>query len=116
MRNQPASELAHRDQSAGNSHLRELAELSRIGELYLRALMRQQLRLSMLVTIALFLGLGAQPLVDWFWPEFASLRVLDIPLTWILLGALSYPFLVLCGYYYVVRSEAIDEEFGDLVR
>lgn len=95
--------------------IRELAEQTAIGSIYLRALISGQLRLSVAVALAFSLVLCAQPLVAWFWPAYSRATVLSIPLPWIVLGALSYPLTVLAGYLYVRRAEAIDHEFGELL-
>ena len=97
-------------------HKVELAEQTRVGEVYLRALMRRQLRLSLSVGGALFAALGVQPLLDRVWPDFVRLRVAGVPLAWLVLGLASYPLLVAAGYYYVKHANAIDDEFHELFR
>jgi putative solute:sodium symporter small subunit len=103
--------MAHPD-----PQLRELSEQTRVGEIFLAALRRRQLWLSLRVVAVLVAVLGAQPLLAWFWPAYAAVRVLSIPLPWLVLGAGSYPLLVALGLYYVHRAERIDDEFGDLMR
>ena len=39
-----------------------------------------------------------------------------MPVTWVVLGVLSYPLLVWLGRHYVRRAEEVDEEFTDLLR
>lgn len=87
-----------------------------MGEVLLRALMRRQLRLSVLIVAALVVLLAAQPLLAWLWPAYGSISVLSIPLPWLVLGVASYPILVVLGIVYVRAAETIDDEFGDLLR
>ncbi len=101
---------------ARTDQLRELSEQTRVGEIFLAALRRRQLWLSLRVVIVLALVLGAQPFLAWLWPAYAAVRVLSIPLPWLVLGAGSYPLFVALGLYYVHRAERIDNEFEDLMR
>jgi hypothetical protein len=95
--------------------LRELEEQTQVGEIFLRALMRRQLLLSLRVAVTLVVVLGAQPLVAWLWPAYGQVQVFSIPLPWLVLGAASYPLLVAMGLYYVRHAETFDDEFSELL-
>ena len=100
----------------GPLELRDLEEQTPVGSVLLAALMRRQLRLSLGVAVAFAVLLAGQPLVAWLWPGYSDVRVLGIPLPWMLLAVLAFPAMVLLGLYYVRRAEAIDEEFSELLR
>jgi len=95
--------------------LRELEEQTPVGEIFLGALMRRQLSLSLRVAATLAVALGTQPLVAWVWPGYSDIHLLGIPLPWLMLGVGSYPLLIALGLYYVRKAEAIDDEFTDLL-
>ncbi len=97
------------------SELRELEEQTPVGEIFLGALMRRQLSLSLRVAVPLVAALGAQPLVAWLWPAYGQVLVFSIPLPWLVLGAGTYPLLVAMGLYYVRHAETIDDEFSELL-
>ncbi len=86
-----------------------------MGAIFLRALMRRQLALSLGVAGLLVALLGSQPLLAALWPAYAELRVLSIPLPWLVLGVGSYPVMVALGLYYVRKAEMIDDEFSELL-
>lgn len=89
---------------------------SRLGEVYLGSLMRAQLGLAARVLALLALGIGSLPLLFVLVPGLAGVRVLGVPLSWLLLGVLTYPFLYVLGGYYVRRAERNERHFADLVR
>jgi hypothetical protein len=95
--------------------LRDLEEQTPVGEIFLAALMRRQLALSLRVAVTLIAVLGAQPLLAWLWPAYGQLRVFAIPLPWLVLGAGSYPLMIALGLYYVRHAERVDEEFSELL-
>ncbi len=95
--------------------LRELEEQTQVGEIFLGALLRRQLSLSLRVAATLVAALGAQPLVAWLWPGYGQLQVFGIPLPWLVLGVGSYPLLIALGLYYVRHAETIDDEFSELL-
>jgi hypothetical protein len=97
------------------SELRDLEEQTAVGEIFLGALLRRQLALSLRVAATLVALLGAQPLVAWLWPAYGQLQVFSIPLPWLVLGAGSYPVMVALGLYYVRGAERIDDEFSELL-
>jgi hypothetical protein len=95
--------------------LRDLEEQTPVGEIFLGALMRRQLALSLRVAATLVVALGAQPLVAWLWPAYGAIRVSSIPLPWLVLGVGSYPLMIAIGLYYVRHAETIDDEFAELL-
>ena len=95
--------------------LRELEEQTPVGEIFLGALMRRQLALSLRVAATLGAALGVQPLVAWVWPAYGALSVFGVPLPWLVLGVGSYPLMIALGLFYVRQAETIDDEFSELL-
>ena len=48
-------------------------------------------------------------------PALGRVTVLGVPLPWLLLGALAYPFLVAVGWRYVRGAERNERDFAELV-
>lgn len=94
---------------------REIDESTRLGEIYMGSLLREQGRLAIGVLVVLFGTLGALPLVFHLWPGLAAQRVLGLPLAWLLLGVLVYPFLLALGWGYVRAAERNERDFVHLV-
>lgn len=93
----------------------ELEEQSPVGEALLRGLVRAQLGLALRLAALVGLGLGALPLLFRVAPQVAQARLFGVPLPWLLLGFLAYPFLFAAGAAYVHFSERIEAEFTQLV-
>ena len=81
----------------------------------MRSLLREQLFLALRVLAALALSVGLLPLAFHLFPALGDVRVGPFPLAWLLLGALTYPWLVALGWLYIRRSEANERDFADLV-
>ncbi len=81
----------------------------------MRSLLREQLMLAVRVLVALALTLGMLPLLFHLLPELGDVRLGPVPLAWLLLGVLTYPWLVLLGWFYVRRAEHHERDFADLV-
>jgi hypothetical protein len=94
---------------------REIDAETALGEVFMRSLLREQLLLAARVLVALALTLGLLPLLFHLAPGLGDVRVGPVPLAWLLLGLLTYPWLVLLGWFYVRRSEANERDFADLV-
>lgn len=94
----------------------EVHEQTPLGGIYLRSLLREQLLLAGRMLALLALTLGTLPLVFHFWPDLSDRRVLGLPVSWLLLGGVAYPALVLLGWRYVRRVERNEQDFVDLVR
>jgi uncharacterized membrane protein (DUF485 family) len=113
---QPPGALEGEAEVPPSTGLLEFEEQTEVGELYLRALMRRQWRLSLGVALTFTAFLLVQPLLAWWWPEWGVLRVVGIPVAWLVLGIGSYPLLIWLGSIYVRRAEEVDDEFTDLLR
>lgn len=94
---------------------REIDAETALGEVFMRSLLREQLLLAARVLVALAVTLGLLPLLFHLLPSLGDVRVGQMPLAWLLLGVLTYPWLVLLGWSYVRRSEANERDFADLV-
>jgi hypothetical protein len=93
----------------------DLDTATRLGGMYLGSLLREQLRLAIGVLAVLALLVGALPLLFLLVPGLAEVRVLGLPLAWLLLGVLVYPTLVGLGWAYVRRAERNERDFTELV-
>ena len=93
----------------------EIDAQTQLGEVYMRSLMRSQLRLSVGITALLVLTVGMLPLLFAFVPEARRVSLLGVPLPWLLLGFLVYPCLVSLGWFYVRRAERNEQAFTDMV-
>lgn len=82
----------------------------------MRSLLREQLRLAGIVLGVLALTLGALPLLFHLVPDLADARLGPLPLAWLLLGLLAYPWLVLVGWWYLRRAEANERDFTALLQ
>lgn len=94
----------------------EIDDQTQLGEVYVRSLVRSQLRLALGVTGTLVLTLGLLPLLFAGSVTARRTAVLGVPLPWWLLGVVVYPFLVLLAWLYVRRAERNERAFRELVR
>lgn len=88
---------------------------TRIGAILMGSLLGEQRRLALWVLSVLVLTVGSLPLLFHLAPGLAEIRVLGMPLPWLLLGVAVYPFLVALGWAYLRRAEANERAFAELV-
>jgi hypothetical protein len=93
----------------------DIDEQTGLGEVYMRSLVRAQLRLSLSVLAAGALVLGGLPLLFLLVPATASVHLWRIPMPWLVLGVLVYPVAALGSHYYVRHAEQVEQDFSDLV-
>ena len=93
----------------------EIDAQSELGEIYLAALLRSQLRLAVGVVVALSLSVGALPVVFWLVPSLTARHVLGMPVSWVVLAFACYPVLVLLAWRYVRAAERNESEFTQVV-
>jgi hypothetical protein len=86
-----------------------------VGDIYIRSLMRSQLRLALGVLMLLLVTVGMLTLIVNRWPGFATHRLLGVPLVWVVLGAGCYPVLIALAVLYVRRAERNERAFSELV-
>jgi len=111
--------VTHPSTGAGDRRRRsvssEIDAQTELGEVFMRSLMRSQLRLAFAVTTVVGLTIGVVPVLFALVPSTKSAQVLGIPLPWLLLGVAVYPCLVALGWLYVRVAERIEQTFSDLV-
>jgi hypothetical protein len=93
----------------------DIDDETRLGGVYLRSLLREQLWLALRIVAFLTLAVGSLPLVFHLLPDLTDVAVLGMPLPWLLLGIVVYPVLVLLGWRYVRRAERNERDFADLM-
>jgi hypothetical protein len=92
----------------------EIDAQTQVGEIYVRSLIRSQLRLALGVVVVLAATLGLLPLLFDLVPWTRRAEVLGVPLPWLLLGGAVYPFLIALAWFYVRRAERNERSFHDL--
>lgn len=91
-------------------------EQNPIGEALVKGLVRAQLALALRLTLVVLAGLGALPLLFAVAPAVGGFKVFGMHLPWLLLGVLSFPFLVLVGAAYVHWAERNEQDFAAVIR
>jgi hypothetical protein len=93
----------------------EIDAQTALGAIYMSSLLRAQLRLAGFVLAAVGCLLGGLPLLFRLAPSLTEVRVLGVPLPWVLLGFAVYPFLVFVGWLYIRSAERNERDFADVV-
>jgi hypothetical protein len=88
---------------------------TRLGGVYMRSLLREQLRLALGVLAVMGLTIGLLPLAFYLAPGLSDVRLLGMPLGWLLLGVAVYPALVALGWAYVRRAERNERDFAEIL-
>ena len=92
----------------------EAAEESDAGQVFVRSLIRSQLRLALVVAIGFMLILSAFPLLLAAIPGLAETRIAGIPFDWILLGAGIYPVIGLSAWLFYRTAARNEARYRDL--
>ncbi|GAA3738256.1 hypothetical protein HDA32_005329 [Spinactinospora alkalitolerans] len=103
----PQTRLAHaRGRARGRWRVPRLdqGDAERAAVLYRRQ--RAQGLLALALITALLLGL---PLLFAAWPELDGVRLLGVPLSWLMLAVLPYPAMVLLAGWQLRRAERAEE-------
>jgi len=93
----------------------EIDAQSPVGEIYMKSLIRSQLRIAIAMLVAIGLGIGGIPLLVWFAPEATDVTLFGIPVVWVFLGGVAYPVLVVVGWLYVRQAERNERQFSELI-
>jgi hypothetical protein len=108
-------EVATRGRPADRTRT-DLAEQTPVGEALVKGLMRAQLALALRLSLVVVTGLGALPMLFAVAPGVAGFKVFGVYLPWLLLGVLSFPFLLVVGWAYVRWAERNEQDFIAVIR
>lgn len=107
-------QAAHR-QGPVRARSAELAEETGIGDVYVASLMRAQIKLSLALLLGLAVVAVGLPALLLGVPEIHAVRIGPVPVSWLLLGVLIYPFALTVVFSYVRAAERVEREFVDLL-
>ena len=93
----------------------DLEEQTPVGEALVKGLVRAQLALALRLSLVVVTGLGALPLLFAVAPAVGRAKLLGVNLPWLLLGLLSFPFLVGVGWAYVRWAERNEQDFTAVI-
>ncbi|MBD8870943.1 DUF485 domain-containing protein [Nocardioides donggukensis] len=93
----------------------EIDDQTALGSVLMGSLLKAQLRAAALALLPLIGFAGGLPLLFHLAPGLADERLLGVPLPWLALGGLVYPFLFVLGWSYVRRAERNEQDFAELV-
>lgn len=93
----------------------ELTEQTGLGEIYLTALLRAQLRLSIAILLAVGGALVGLPALFLLLPEMAAATIGPAPVIWLVAGVSAYPLILLAARLHVHLAERIERDFTDLM-
>ncbi|NIH77525.1 hypothetical protein [Amycolatopsis viridis] len=93
----------------------ELEQQTSWDEVLIRDLVKHQLRTAIGLSVLVLVVLGALPVAFYVWPDFAALRVVGVPLAWLLLGLLPFPLLLLAGLVHNQLAERHERDFVDMI-
>ncbi len=93
----------------------EIDAQTQLGEVYVRSLVRAQLRLALVVCGVLAVTIGLLPVLFVVAPGLGDVRLLGVTLPWLVLGAGCYPVLIALAAWYVRRAERNERAFVELL-
>ncbi|MCW2841103.1 MAG: hypothetical protein JWR55_2586 [Aeromicrobium sp.] len=93
----------------------EIDESTGIGEIYMRSLIRSQLRAALMVALTLVMSIGALPLVFLAFDAVTEVHVLGVPVPWLILGVAVYPGLFGLGWVYIRQAERAERDFARII-
>lgn len=108
----PRQSAARRDPSRARTA--DLDEQTGLGEVYVDSLMRAQRRLSLALLLGLAIVALGLPALLLGVPSVHEITIGGIPLPWLLLGVLIYPFAIIVVLSYVRAAERLEREFAEL--
>ncbi len=90
-------------------------EQTALGEVYLSALLRAQLRLSLAILLGVGVVVFGLPTLLALSPGLRAVQVGPLPLPWLVIGVLIYPLVVVAARIYVRQAGRIEREFAELM-
>lgn len=94
---------------------RDIGEQTELGVLYVRSLIRVQLRTAVITCASLATVVSGLSALLAGCPALAAATVLGMPVPWLLLGGCVQPIWVAVGAWQVRRAERAERGFADFV-
>jgi hypothetical protein len=94
----------------------EMQELTQVGELLSASLIRSQLALALRIGGVVTIALGSLPAIFVIFPVLGRVEFFGVRLPWLLLGVLSYPFMLALGYLHARSAERLEQVFADHIQ
>ncbi|MGI8816812.1 MAG: hypothetical protein ACR2G2_16425 [Pseudonocardia sp.] len=94
----------------------DMQELTQVGELLSASLIRSQLNLAVRIGGIATIALGSLPAIFMIFPVLGRVEFFGLRLPWLLLGGLSYPFLLGLGYLHARSAERLEQIFADHIQ
>jgi hypothetical protein len=110
----PRTEAARRAPVRPPSH--EIGEQTDVGEVYMGSLISSQRRLAVLICGLVAGLLAGIALLGALASQLDAVRVVGIPLPWLVLGVGVYPVLIAIAVYTVRQAERNERDFTELLR
>ncbi|MFE0022158.1 hypothetical protein [Amycolatopsis sp. NPDC059021] len=93
----------------------ELEEQTSWGKLLIKDLVKVQLRTALLLALLVVVVFGSLPVLFYLLPGFARVTLAGIPVAWLILGVLPFPFLFGIGLWYNRLAERHERDFVDMI-
>lgn len=101
--------------SSAPTAAREIDAQTDVGAVFVRSLLRAQLRVATRTLLWLVLLVGSLPLAFHLWPSLARRNLLGMPLAWGSLAFVVYPVLIALAWGHIRRAERTERDFADVV-
>jgi hypothetical protein len=93
----------------------DLRRQTPLGDVYLRSLMRIQLRLALAVVGVLITLLGVLPFLFVTSPSLRDAAVAGVPVPWLVIGVAVHPVILVLALVYLRQARRNERDFADLV-
>ncbi|MFC3899203.1 hypothetical protein ACFOWZ_47725 [Lentzea rhizosphaerae] len=93
----------------------ELEEQTSVGEKLVRDLIRQQLKSAFGLAFAVLIGMCLLPITFYLVPQIGDLKILGIPIPWLVLGLAPFPILYGVGWVFRRQAERHERDFVNMV-
>jgi hypothetical protein len=111
-----ASQTTFFDFAEDEETLKEVAEQTTYGTVFLDDLIKRQRALSISVAFVFLAIVLSLPLLCFFLPTLTAFEIFGFNLSWLVLGILIYPFIWALAFYFVSTAEKYEEDFTRLVK
>jgi hypothetical protein len=93
----------------------DLGRQTPLGDVYLRSLMRAQLRLGLAVVLVLVAVLGGLPFLFLAAPALRNATVAGVPAAWLIIGVAVHPVILTLAFVCLRHARRNERDFADLV-